>query len=115
MKGINTGVLSNAFPLTPERIKELDRQVLELRHCYVFLNENAELCFALPSSVDFIKDLAWNKAYELFKDNEVVIKKVYVKTGLKTYALDKYELTTDEYEVTENEFGGLTYRIGGTK
>lgn len=115
MKGINAGILTNAFPLSTEQIEELEKEVLEMQKCYVYLNEDREIVFALPCDVEGIRDLAWHKAYKIFNDNDVVIKKLYVKTGLKTYSLSNYKIATNNYTITENEFGGLTYRIGGTK
>ncbi len=66
MSGLSAGILSNAVPLSPTQVKGLEQQVLENKKAYSYLNENGEICFALPSSPQGIKDLAWHKADELF-------------------------------------------------
>jgi hypothetical protein len=87
--GINTGILHNAEPLSTERIKELEKQVLENKSTFAYLDENGELCFSMPWGVDGIKDLAWHNAYELSIEGSTLTKKQYKKTGLKTFSLDK--------------------------
>jgi hypothetical protein len=89
MSGINTGILINAKPLSTERIKELEKQVLEKQETFAYLDENSDLCFSMPRGVDNIKDLAWNNAYELSTEANSFTKKAYKKTGLKTFYLDK--------------------------
>ena len=89
MIGINTGILTNAYPLTSAHIKELESIVLNQSECFVYLDENSELCFMLPKGVDFIKDLAWNTAYELSVSDGTFIKKAYKKNGLRSFYLDK--------------------------
>ena len=88
MTGINTGILRNASPLTAARIKELENDVLQNRQACAYLNENGELCFAMADGVEVIKDLAWNQAHELTTEAGTLIKKVYEKTGLKTFQLN---------------------------
>lgn len=88
MPGINTGVLSNAYPLTAEQISELERRVLENQETFAFLNEDSELCFAIPHGVDGIQDLAWNSVYELTNQDNILIKKEYKKASLKSYYLE---------------------------
>ena len=85
MSGINTGILVNAKPLSTERIKELEKQVLEKQETFAYLDENSELCFATSTGVEGIKDLAWQNAYELSNNEGIFTKKVYAKTGLKTF------------------------------
>lgn len=87
MSGINTGILQNAYPLSSDAIKELERRVLENGTAYAYLDQNSELCFAMSHGIEGIKQLAWNHAYELLKENDLFTKKVYKKTGLMTYAL----------------------------
>ena len=89
MIGINTGILTNAYPLTSAHIKELESIVLNQSECFAYLDENSELCFMLPKGVDFIKDLAWNTAYELSVSDGTFIKKAYKKNGLRSFYLDK--------------------------
>lgn len=89
MSGINIGILQNAYPLSAEAIKELEKQVLENKEAFVYLDENSQLCFSMSQEVNSIKDLAWHNAYELSAENNSFIKKAYKKTGLKTYSLDK--------------------------
>jgi hypothetical protein len=83
--GINTGILTNAYPLSTEQIKELEKRALEEQKAFAYLDENSQLCFALPGGVDSIKDLAWNNVYELHSEEGTFTKKVYIKTGLDTY------------------------------
>ena len=85
MTGINCGILQNARPLSAERIKELEKEVLENNQAFAYLDGNGKLCFVLPYGVYDIKDLAWHNAYELSNDEGTFTKKVYAKTGLKTF------------------------------
>lgn len=87
LPGINSGILTNAYPLTAEQIKSLEQRVLETGSTIAYLNENKELCFAMPVSAESIKDLAWNHAYELKTENNLITKNVYEKTSLDTIAL----------------------------
>jgi hypothetical protein len=98
MKKINTGILFNVSPLTTEQIKELEDKVLKDGISYAYLNENSQLCFALPNNdIEGIKELAWSNAYELTKKNQYTFcKKAYKKTGLKTFELEG-EYIKDSY------------------
>lgn len=87
MTGINYGILSNAIPLSAEAIKELERRSVEENQIFVYLNTEGRLCFSTPHGVDGLKELAWHKAYELSKENDTITRKIYVKTGLKTFEL----------------------------
>ena len=89
MVGLSTGILTNAYPLTSARIKELESVVLNQNKCFVYLDENSELCFMLPKGIDSIKDLAWNNVYELSISDGTLIKKAYKKNGLRSFYLDK--------------------------
>lgn len=89
MSGINTGILTNALPLSTERIKELEKEALENQTTIAYLNENSELCFVLPFEPGVIKDLAWNNAYELTVEENSFIKKAYKKDGLESFYLEK--------------------------
>ena len=89
MSGIRTGILNNATPLSASNISELEKQVLEKSATFAYLDTDSKLCFAMPSSVDGIKKLAWNNAYELSTEEGTFIKKAYKKTGLDNYKLDK--------------------------
>ena len=113
MININCGILTNATPLSAERIKEIEALVLEENQTFAYLDTEGKLCFSMPYGVEGIKELAWHKAYELSKENNVLTKKVYIKTGLKTFTSQGYDIVTDNYTVTENEFGGITCDIGG--
>jgi hypothetical protein len=95
MAGINIGILPKAAPLSVEQIKRLEKQVLEEQKTFAYLNENYELCFVIPCGIDYIKDLAWHNAYELRTEEEKLVKKVYKKTGLKTFYLEKVLQKTD--------------------
>ncbi len=88
MTGINTGILTNAIPLSTARIKELEREVLENGKAFVYLDENSELCFAMNSNPEAIKKLAWNNAYELFNEDGTLTKKAYKKDSLDSYYLN---------------------------
>lgn len=87
MPGINSGILTNAYPLTADQIKNLEKRVLETGIAIVYLNESKELCFAMPTGVEGIKDLAWSHAYELKTENSLITKNVYEKTSIDTIAL----------------------------
>jgi hypothetical protein len=89
MSGINSGILHNAYPLSSEQIKELEKEVLENQDAFAYLDENSELCFSMPNGVEALKDLAWNNAYELSTENGSLVKKAYIKTGLDSYELKK--------------------------
>lgn len=88
MSGINTGILHNAHPLTGEQIKALENKALETGEIYAYLDENQKLCFTGSFDPTLIKDLAWNNAHCLEND-EKLTKKVYEKTGLKSFSLSK--------------------------
>jgi hypothetical protein len=81
MQGINTGILTNAHPLSAEQIKALERRVAEEHEAFAYLDENSQLCFALPYGVNGIKDLAWHNAYEVTAKNNTLTKKVFSKTN----------------------------------
>lgn len=80
MPGINTGILANAQPLQAATVKELEKQVIENKKSFVYLDENSELCFAIPHGIDGLKDLAWHNAYELSATTDTLFRKVYVQT-----------------------------------
>ena len=88
MSGINTGILTNAHPISAERIKELEAEVLNVGGSFAYLDESNELCFTMHKGVDGIKELAWNNAYELTNAGSVLTKRAYKKTGLGTFVLD---------------------------
>lgn len=88
MSGINTGILTNAYPLSTNHIKELEAKVLNGEGSFVYLDENSKLCFAMHKGVNNIKELAWDNAYELTNAGNLLTKRAYKKTGLKTFALD---------------------------
>ena len=82
MTGINYGILSNAKPLSVKQIEELENQVVENAQAFVYLDTDGKLCFSVPHGIDGIngiKDLAWNVAHELSKENDTIIRKSYVK------------------------------------
>jgi hypothetical protein len=89
--GINTGILTNAEPLSTEQIQQLDAMVVENDIAVVYLDEEGQLCFAMPRGehIHGIKDLAWNNAYWLSDKYGILTKKLYKKTGLNTYLFDK--------------------------
>jgi hypothetical protein len=123
LAGINTGILSNAYPLTANQIKELEKRAVEKQEATAYLNENGELCFALPFGVDDIARLAWNNAYEISRSDDTLFKKAYKKSGIDSFYLDtiltKHSWNDDwraqhAVSIFENEFGGLTYEIQQT-
>jgi hypothetical protein len=109
MSKISTGILYNAEPLSTESIKNLEKKVLEDRKAFVYLNENGELCFAIPSVPESIKDLAWQNAYEMYQDEGLLIRKVYKKTGLKSYEL-KETLQKESLDDFWSEAGRLVLK-----
>jgi hypothetical protein len=89
MPGINTGILTKAYPLSTEQIANLEKSVLDEGTAVVYLSEKSELCFAAPVDPGPIKELAWHNAYELTSDtNNNRFKKVYKKRTQKTFDLD---------------------------
>lgn len=89
MPGINTGILTNAYPLSTDHIKELEAKVLNSGGSFAYLDENSKLCFTMHKGVNSIKELAWDNAYELTNAGSLLTKRAYKKTGLKTFVLDK--------------------------
>jgi hypothetical protein len=87
MAGINTGILTNASPLSSTSINELEREVLENNKTFVYLDENSKVCFAMAQGVSGIKTLAWNDAYEITTQDGILTKKHYTKDSLDTYSL----------------------------
>jgi hypothetical protein len=89
LSGINTGILTNAFPLTAEQVKALENRVLETEEAVVFLDENKEVCYAMPFDPELIKELAWQNAYELIAEDGLLTKKIYKKQSLETFSLEE--------------------------
>jgi hypothetical protein len=89
MSGINTGILTNAKPLSTEQVEELEKETLEEQKAFAYLDQNSELCFSLPQGVNMIKELAWNTTYELSTEATGFIKKIYKKDGLDSFYLYK--------------------------
>jgi hypothetical protein len=89
MPGINTGILTNASPLSTTRVEELENSTLNTGESYVYLNEDSQLCYNLPKNPIIIRDLAWNKAIELVAGPDAFTKKEYKKTSVDAYKLDK--------------------------
>ena len=87
MSGINIGILTNAYPLSTEYVNELEKQVIENNKAFAYLDEKSELCFAMPSGVETIKELAWDNAYELATQDDKLIKKFYKKGFKDSYYL----------------------------
>jgi hypothetical protein len=107
MPGINSGILTNAHPLTTEQIKELEKKASEMQEIFAYLNERGELCFTGPFGPEIIKELAWHKAYELTADDTTLIKHAYEKTGLKDFSrVESYKKQSyeDDYWVAETNF-----------
>ena len=77
--GINAGILQKAVPLSAKRIQELEKQVIEERTAFAYLNEDCEICFSMPHGIYDFKDLAWHNAYELAAEADRIVKKVYKK------------------------------------
>ena len=50
MPGINSGILSNAYPLTAEQIKELEKRAIETNEIFVYLNDNS------PEKIEKLKE-----------------------------------------------------------
>jgi hypothetical protein len=105
MPGINAGILTNAYPLTAEQIRELEQRVRENREAFAYLNENCEICFALPGGAGDLKDLAWHHVYELTTDEKLSTKTAYNKTGLDTFKSKGTEATLAAFTEEANELG----------
>ena len=88
MNGINTGLLKNAFPISDEQVAELEVRVLQNHEAFAYLDKNSQLCFLLPKGAEVVDTLAWQNAYELKTESDGrLIKAVYKKTGLTSFAL----------------------------
>lgn len=113
MTGINTGILTNANPLTAEQIKALEKEVLEIGCTYAYLDENAKICFASATEPSPIKELAWHNAYELKSLGGLLVNNVYTKTGLSSFELSetlyKHDYTESWGDVSYSE--GLSYEL----
>ena len=96
--GIDTGILTNATPLTAEQAIHLEKQVADNGEVAAYLNEDGEICFAVPTAdnsryVEGIKDLAWHRASEVHKlasvrqDSEgyMIFRRDFKKSGLDTF------------------------------
>ena len=104
MSGINTGILTNVFPLTAEQIKAVENRVLEVEEAVVFLDENKEVCYAMPFNPELVKELAWHTAYKLVNENGLLIKRVYRKDSLNTFFL-KETLQKNSYNDSWSSIG----------
>lgn len=97
MASINTGVLTDAVPLSAENIKMLERYALENSKTFAYLDDSKELCFLTSGPVTGIKELAWHNTYVLSNDNGVLFKKHYRRDGLRSFYLDK-TFTKESYD-----------------
>lgn len=104
MARINTGILSNASPLTSEQIKKLEQRALETESVFVYLNENGDICFTGKLDPKLVKDLAWHNVHQLVKLDSTVAKKTFTRTGLTTYdpgaLFKKYTMDSEWGRVT---------------
>lgn len=89
MAGINSGILHNAYPLSATQVKEVEKDVILNNKCIAYLDENNQICFAQSHDPEGIKRLAWHNAHQILEQDNSFIKKVYTKTGLDTFVLDK--------------------------
>ena len=114
MPKITTGILHDAEPLSVEQVKELEREVLENQKILVYLDTNKELCFSMPdASVDSIKCLAWNHAYELIEEATRFVKNSYKKDGLYSFYLDKVLQKKNLEDAWEEEGGSVSTVTAG--
>ena len=95
MSGINSGILRNAYPLSPTQIKEVEKDVILNNKCIAYLNENNEICFAEPFDPIAVKNFAWHHVHQIFEQDGSFIKKVYKKTGRDTFTLSETFEKTD--------------------
>ena len=80
MAGINTGLLFDAHPLSPARIKELERIVVEENKTFVYLNGSREVCFLSSQAVDGVKKIAWHNAYKVSsQDDGILSREIFIK------------------------------------
>lgn len=97
MSGINAGILSNAYPLTPPQIAELEQRVLETGETFCYLDENHKVNFMLPidGGTEIIKDLAWHNAQEFVQinspTNQAITRTTYTRTDISNINLAKFE------------------------
>ena len=84
---VSSGILTNVSPLNAEEVKALEKRALDENTGFVYLDENHKVCFTGAISPETIKELAWHNVYELSKEENIFTKKVYAKTGTKTFNL----------------------------
>lgn len=103
MQGINTGILSNAKPLSALEADQVQLACIENKEIVAYVDEHGNVCFAGPTSygvpyVEQIKDLAWSEAYEVHKLHDIGtgnsnpdyyydLKRAYKKRGKNDYEL----------------------------
>ena len=88
MAGINSGLLTNATPLTTSQEAELEARAIADGQAYAYLNADKQICFILHESPEVIRKIAWHNTYELSADNNnTLTKKVYKKHGLSEFYL----------------------------
>lgn len=104
-KEINTGIIHKGAPLSSEQITQVERSVLEQMASIAYINENEELCFALPVDVNSIKSFAWSTANQLTVEEGVFTKKVYTRTGIDTF---DHTLTLTKASIDDAWGGGET-------
>lgn len=103
MSRINTGIFSNATPLSAPEADQVQLACIENKEIVAYVDENGNVCFAGPTSYDVpyieqIKDLAWSEAYEVHKLHDIGtgnsnpdyyydLKRAYKKLGKNDYKL----------------------------
>ena len=89
MSGINTGILTNAYPLSSEQISALEKKALETNEAFVYLDEQSNICFTGAVSPEIIKELAWYNVHELKAEADLLTKTIYKKQAQKTFCLEE--------------------------
>lgn len=112
MAGINTGILTNAYPLTTEQIKALEERALTTKETFVYLDEQGKICFTGNINPDILKDLAWHNTYELkTSETGLLVKNVYTKQSKDTFklkeTLQKVSINDDVWDLIYSSVGIL--------
>ena len=82
---INSGIVQNGLPVSDELAAELEKEVLSDSKCFAYIDKHNKVAVKLPCDIRSIKDLAWSTACEIQQEGNEFIKKIFARTGTKTY------------------------------
>lgn len=99
MAGINSGLLTNATPLSALQEAELEMRAIAEGNAYAYLNADNQICFILHKDPELIKKLAWHNAYQFATEGNTITKTVWQKTGL-----DSFRYVETQYKVSGSDY-----------